>query len=388
MATIINARSPFFIKVSDTNLQEATLQLYIYEGVKDTTPDAADLKYTITKSEIEENNYIVFEIGELVRDYIDVQYDGEYDSYCVWVNAVITATNETGGTITSPTITPDNSNQFIATEGYGYFEEGMNPEPSRSLFQSNLIAYRPNDGSINIPIFAEDTNSLAFYNNGELIRTETISDNDNTNQKIQYIASSGDSDSATYKERVLEDGGTFEDSGCLQNFLNSIDIGAFDEVWVGTDEGTQIVKVETLECSRYEPIRVTFVNKFGALQDIWFDKKSVESMNTQSQSYKASVVDFANFSYNTNAHQMRTLSLTGKESIVMNTGYIDESYNEVIRQLMLSEQIWMTKLTDEELVLPLKAKTQSVQYKTRVNDRLVNYTIEFDMAFDKINNIR
>ncbi len=40
------------------------------------------------------------------------------------------------------------------------------------------------DGSINIPIFAGGTNSLAFYNNGELVRTQTISDNDNTNQKV------------------------------------------------------------------------------------------------------------------------------------------------------------------------------------------------------------
>ena len=390
MATIINARSPFFIKVSDTNLQEATLSLYIYEGAKQTgLPVGADLKYTITKSEIEENNYVVFEIGELVRDYIDVKYDGEYDSYCIWVRPVISALNESGVAITSPTITPSVTDQFVAVEGYGYFEEGINPEPSTGLFQSNLIAYRPEDGSINIPIFAGGTNSLAFYNNGELVRTQTISDNDNTNQKIQYIASSGNSDSATYKERVLENGGVFEDSVCLQRFLNSIDIGAFDEVWVGTDEGTKIIKVKTLECSKYEPIRVTFVNKFGSLQDIWFDKKSVESMNTKSQSYNASVVDLANLTYNTNAHQMRTLTLMGNESIVMNTGYIDESYNEVIRQLMLSEQIWMTKLTDtEELVLPLKAKTQSVQYKTRVNDRLVNYTVEFDMAFDKINNIR
>ena len=121
---------------------------------------------------------------------------------------------------------------------------------------------------------------------------------------------------------------------------------------------------------------------------MWFDKKSVESINTKSQQYKASVVDFANFTYNTNAHQMRTLSLIGNESIVMNTGYIDESHNDLIRELMLSEQVWMTEPTGDQNVLPLKPKTQSVQYKTRVNDRLVNYTIEFDMAFDKINNIR
>lgn len=463
MATIINARSPFFVKVENASLGNVTLKLYIYEGSKKTSPDSSDLKYTISKSSIENNDYVVFEISELIRDYINVKYDGEYDSYSLWVMFDVDVTNAIGdgifgwtstpsdlqnilaasgtatGTLTNKlidssasftstvqigdiavedqsgffaTVTSVDSNttltlddniyqsgsgyfiyrrsyfNMIATEGYGYFEEGINPEPSTGLLQSNLIAYRPEDGSINIPIFAEGTNSLAFYNNGELVRTQTISDNDNTDQKIQYIASSGNSDSATYEERVLEGGGTFEDSVCLQRFLKSIDVGAFDEVWVGTDSGTDIIKVKTLECSKYEPVRVTFVNKFGALQDIWFDKKSMESIQTKTESYKASVVDFANLTYNTNAHQMRTLNLMGNERITLNTGFIDDSYNEVIRQLMLSEQIWMTKLTDEELVLPLKARTQSVQYKTHINDRLVNYTIEFDMAFDKINNIR
>jgi len=384
MATIINARSPFFVKAQDTDLATTLLRVYIYEGAKQTNPPLSDVKYSITKSVIETNDYIVFEIGELIRDYINVEYDGEYDSYCIWVRTSVLRYDEDGIIIGSPI-----NNDYIATEGYGYFEEGINPEPSTGLLQSNLIAYRPEDGSINIPIFAGGTNSLAFYNNGELVRTQTISDNDNTDQKIQYIASSGNSDSATYEERVLESGGTFEDSVCLQRFLNSIDVGAFDEVWVGTDSGTDIIKVKTLECSKYEPVRVTFVNKFGALQDIWFDKKSIESTQTKTESYKASVVDLANLTYNTNAHQMRTLNLIGNESITLNTGFIDDSYNEVIRQLMLSEQIWMTRLTDtEELVLPLKAKTQSVQYKTHINDRLVNYTIQFDMAFDKINNIR
>ena len=479
MATIINSRSPFFVKVENASLGNVTLRLYIYEGSKKTSPDSSDLKYTISKSSIENNDYVVFEISELVRDYINVKYDGEYDSYSLWVMFDVDVSSSAGDEIFGWTSTPsdlqnilaasgtatgtstnkliDSSASFtstvqvgdiavedqsgffatvtsvdsnttltlddniyqsgsgyfiyrrsyfnmIATEGYGYFEEGINPEPSTGLLQSNLIAYRPEDGSINIPIFAGGTNSLAFYNNGELVRTQTISDNDNTDQKIQYIASSGNSDSATYEERVLESGGTFEDSVCLQRFLNSIDVGAFDEVWVNYDTGTTftgtsntstedtktaIIKIKTLECSKYEPVRVTFVNKFGALQDIWFDKKSMESIQTKTESYKASVVDFANLTYNTNAHQMRTLNLMGNESIILNTGFIDDSYNEVIRQLMLSEQIWMTRLTDtEELVLPLKAKTQSVQYKTHINDKLVNYTIEFDMAFDKINNIR
>jgi hypothetical protein len=394
MAQIINTRSPFYIKVSDSTLATATLQLYIYEGAKDTTPDAADLKYTITKSELENNNQVVFEISELIRDYIDVKYDGEYDSYCVWANAVISATKSNGDPVSSPTVFPSNyTNQFVAVDGYGYFEEGVNPEPSRSLFQSNLIIYRPNDGNINVPVFAEDTNSVAYYNNGTLVRSEAISDNDNTNQKIQYISTSGTSDSATYQERVLEDGGTLESSKCLTDFLSLLDIGEVDEIVVSYDTsvGTSahVIKVRTLDCSIYDPIRVTFVNKYGALQDLWFDKKSMNSINIQSNDYKASVMDFSsNPTYDTTAHQNRVLDLVGTESITMNTGYIDEEYNEVFRQLMLSEQVWMTRLTDTEEILPLRPKTQSLQFKTRTNDKLVNYTVEFDFAFDKINTIR
>jgi len=392
MAKIINTRSPFFIKVSDSTLDTAKLELYIYEGVYDTSPDAADLKYTIEKSELEGNNIIVFEISELVRDYIETKYDGEYDSYTVWVNPVITATNETGGTITSPTITPSVSGQFIATEGYGYFEEGANPDFDEGLMMSEGTIYRVNDRSVNIPVSAETTNSLAFRLNGDTISSVTISDNDNTNQKIQYIASDSNSEADSYKERVLEAGGTFEYNSLLEAFEESFDIGAVDEVYINytndTETKTKILKVKTFDCSKYEPIRVTFVNKYGALQDLYFTRRSNESINITSQDFKASVFDFTSLSYDQTAHQQRTLNLVGKESVTLNTDYIDESCNEHIKQLMLSEQIWMTRLTDEEKIEPLKLKTQSLQMKKRVSDKLIQYTMQFDVAADKINTIR
>jgi hypothetical protein len=383
---IINTRSPFYIKSSATGMASGKIEIYIYEGTYQSSTSSSDLKYTITKSTLGTEEYVVYEVSELIRDYIDVKYDGEYDSYCVWVRVSLTRYNSSGASIGGVYL------DYIATDGYGYFEEGVNPEPSRSLLQSNEIMYRPEDGNINIPIFAEDTNSVAYYNNGTLVRSQTITDNDNTNQKIQYISVSGNSDNATYEERVLEDGGTLESSRCLEQFLNYLDIGKVDEIVVGydTDAGSaaHIIKVRNLDCSIYDPIRVTFVNRYGALQDLWFDKKSVNSIEVQSSDYKSSVMNLSSLTYDTSAHQNRVLDLVGKESITMNTGYIDESFNEVFRQLMLSEQVWMTRLTDKEEVLPLRPKTQSLQFKTRTNDKLVNYTVEFDFAFDKINTIR
>ena len=406
MAQIINTRSPFYIKVYHASLDTVALELYIYEGTKDTTPDAADLKYSIEKSELEGNNYVVFEISELVRDYIDTKYDGEYDSYAVWVNPVITvfqAGSETPIPNEYVTFTPsDYDEQFIATEGYGYFEEGINPDFDKGIMMSPATIYRVEDRSINIPVSAETTNSVSFRLNGEEVFSKSISDNDNTNQKIQYIASDDYSEADSYKERVLEAGGVFEENSLLEAFEDSFDIGEVDEVYVNytvgtevneqsqtvTNTATHVIKVKTFDCSKYEPIRVTFVNKFGALQDMYFTRRSNESVNIKSEDYKASVMDFANFSYDTSSHQMRTLNLMGNQSITLNTDFIDESCNEHIKQLMLSEQIWMTRLTDEEKIVPLKLKSNSLQLKKRVNDKLIQYTMEFDVAADMINNIR
>jgi len=397
MAKLINTRSPFYIKVYHASLFEAKLQLYIYEGVKDTSPDAADLKYTIQKAELGGNNYVVFEISQLVRDYIETKYDGEYDSYTVWVNPVVTAFESDGSTISSPTVTPsDYASQFIATDGYGYFEEGINPDFDEGLMMSEGTIYRVNDRSVNIPVSTETANSVSFLLNGETIYSKLIDyadpANPTTSETIQYVASDDNSEADNYQERVLEDGGIFEDNTLLGEFFNGADVGLIDEVYInytdGTETKTKVLKVKTFDCSKYEPIRVTFVNKYGALQDLYFTRRSNESINIESSDYKASVLDFGNFSYDTSEHQMRTLNLMGKESITLNTDYIDESCNEHIKQLMLSEQVWMTRLTDEEKIVPLKVKTQSLQMKKRVNDKVIQYTMEFDVAADKINNIR
>jgi len=55
---------------------------------------------------------------------------------------------------------------------------------------------------------------------------------------------------------------------------------------------------------------------------------------------------------------------------------------------MLSEQVWLEKLDGTDDVFPVNVTTQSLQYKTSVNDKLVQYTLNFEYAFDKINNVR
>ena len=384
MATKINVRSPFYVKAINSSLASATLQLYIYTGAKLTTPTSSELRYTITKDEIDNNNYVVFEISELVRDYLDIEFDGEYNSQCIWVRTSIIMLNASGVIIGSPLNT-----DYIAFDGYGYFHEGTNPQLSRGLLLSNNTIFRLNDSNVRIPVFTEDTNSVTFLYKGEEKRTQTISSSTNTNAQIDYVTVSGSDNTDTYEERVVADGGTLETSKCLTGFLNQIDIGLVDEVWIATDTGTEIVKIFSTEECKYEPYKVTFVNKYGALQDLWFFKKSVESTNVTSEQFKASIFDQSTLSYKTYKHQQQSFLAQGKDRITMNTGYVNDDHNAVLEELLLSEQVWYTKITDtEERVIPVIPQTKSITYKTSVNDKLANYTVDFEHAFDKINNIR
>jgi len=383
VATKINVRSPYYIKVSNVNALSAIMELFIYTGTF--TTDKGTAKYTITKNGIGTNNYVVFEISELVRDYLDIEFDGDYDSQTVWVEADIegfTGLNGSGSSF--GTISTD----YIAFDGYGYFEDAINPELSRGYLQSNKTIFRLDDQNVRVPVFTEDTNSVTYFYKGVEKRTDLISTSTNTNGQIDYITVSGSDNTDTYQQRVLADGGTLELTECLDAFLDSIDIGLVDELYINSDSGTEIVKIVTEPCSKFEPYKVTFVNKFGVLQDIWFTLKSTESLNTTGETYKANVVDFGTLTYDTYKPQVAQYNKLGKESITLNTNYLSEEYNEVIKQLMMSEQVWLTKLTDEELVLAVIPKTQSVTYKTSLNDRLVQYTIDFDYAFDKINTVR
>jgi len=390
VATKINVRSPYYIKVSNVNALSATMELFIYTGTF--TTDKGTAKYTITKNGIGTNNYVFFEIAELVRDYLDIEFNGEYDSQTVWVEADIEGfTGLNGGGSSLGTISTD----YIAFDGYGYFEDAINPELSRTYLQSNNTIFRPSDQNVRIPVFTEDTDSVSFLYKGEVKRVQSISSSTNTNGQIEYITVSGADNNDNYKERVLADGGVLEDNSLLDAFLESVDIGLVDELYINSDSGTQVVKISTEPCSKYEPYKVTFINKFGALQDMYFSLKSTKSLNTTGETYKANAVDFGTLTYDTYKPQVAQYNKMGKESISLNTNYLSEEYNEVIKQLMMSEQVWLTRLDNPapdsnnlETVLAVIPKTQSVTYKTSLNDRLVQYTVDFDYAFDKINTVR
>ena len=376
----INLRSPYYISTSIPNTAYATLDISIWSGSV-TSPVTA--QYNLRKNVIGSSVEVLFEISELIRDYLDITFNGDYTGQSVWVKTVHTAYNSSGGVLLSSTYTD------TAFDGYWYFEESQTATPS--TFISNRELFVLEDNTFRIPIYTSNSPTVVFYKDGEVIASETFSSSTDSVNQIKYVSIYGDSVNwDTFQERVTGEfpPADYEPNACLQSFFDNYSIGAVDKITVSDSSGIQTIKVNVIEECKYEPKKVTFINKFGALQDMYFFKKSKENLTIKKESYKSNIIS-AFGQYSKTNHVNRDFNVIGSESITLSSGYLSEEYNEVFKQLMLSEKVWVTEINDlGEQVLPINVKTSSIAYKTSVNDKLVDYTIEFDKSFDTINNIR
>ena len=388
MSNIINTRSPYYARFSRVDALSVKLNITIYTGVQGDAPATAN--YTLTKNTDEPTGapyeQAVFEISELIRDFIYTEYYEEAVDV-VWVKLEHTyydGLNATGNVLSGGGI-----NYYLAVDGFGYFEEGINPRKTIDptavsftpmLLQDNITVYFIKGEEIKLPIWAETEPLIDFtFSGGAAVEWQTlddfwdtyeatwnsslddveIDDDGNTNQKIQYV-------------------GIFPTDG-----IETGDTAVITST-VGTAQSITVTFKELCEL-KYTPVRVIFYNKYGAIQDIWASKKSIKNLNQTTDTYKSNIIDLGTLSYSTYKHVQKRFDVQGQETISVSTAYLDESVNEPVKQLLMSEQVWLEIGTE---TYPVVLKTSSIQEKTSVNDKLVAYTFEFDYASGKIQNVR
>ena len=382
----IEVRSPHFESITIANASYGILNLYIWVGDKTSVP--TNPIYTLRKSATTPttgNPRVTFETSELIRDYLDIEFDGNYSGQGVWVRTDLDIYNSSNVSII------DYDYISIAFDGYQYFEENS---VISNLMITNRKLFVLEDNTFRVPIDTSSNNpTVTFLKDNEIVATQTFTSSNQSSEQIRYVSIYGDTTNwDSFKERVLESGGTdYESNKCLEAYFNDYSIGAVDKIIISNTNANVkdiTVDVTILDECKYEPKKVTFVNKYGALQDMYFFKKSVKKMNIKKESYKSNILNSLN-GYSTSNHVYKDFNVVGKELVTLSSGFLSEEYNEVFKQMMLSEKVWVTNITDKgEQVLPINVKTSNITYKTSLNDKLVEYTFDFDNSFNVINDIR
>jgi hypothetical protein len=352
-------RSPHYINTPfffDTTTK-ATFKLYIWSGDLSSVPSLPT--YTITKVrptvDYEQFNTDISKIvGELLdgKPTIDLtlttQIVDTTNNELKWLKYVVSFTD-------SEETVADIEGTLIASEGFGYFEEGINPtKPSNDILTSCDYRKVSRDGFILLP-FANVGNITSIdiqSENLEIDETETITDSNNSNKAVQYLEV--DVSQATTDEFITV---TFQPDG-------------------------DIITYEIVDECRYEPKQIIFKNKYGFYEGITFFKKSTNSIEITNDDFVNAYV--SNGTYSTTDHQKQKINIQGIESLTLNSGYIKETENSIYREMMLSDKVY---LYGNNGLTPLNIKSSSLEFKNRVNDKLVKYTIEFEYAYNLIQNI-
>ena len=152
-------------------------------------------------------------------------------------------------------------------------------------------------------------------------------------------------------------------------------------VIVSSTKESQVFKVDTEEiCEpKYSIQTMWFVNKLGGWNQFPFFKASYNSIDVKNSNYNLMQKDVV---YDPRRGQTKPFNINGTETIKVNSGWVTEDYFEWIQDMMLSDTILYS---DDEI--PVTIKTTSMQKRTSINDKNINYTLEFDFANKLINNI-
>lgn len=133
---------------------------------------------------------------------------------------------------------------------------------------------------------------------------------------------------------------------------------------------------------KYPNIRIKWKNRFGQFDYFNFDMVNKQSFNTTNRGYQPQLGTWTGTSLQYNSADSSNLNyiVDSKQSIVVNTDWIPEAYNDIFKQMLVSEEIYWIKDESSTVLTPVTIATDSIVFKTGVVDKVIQYSFEFNFG--------
>jgi len=353
---MIRALSPYYIDTplvyGVTTCDKYTLNVWVWNGNK-STPDSTN-SYQITyENTTASTGTHSININAIIQDYIEFKepspslvagvqvIDGENQQ---WVYTYVTY---------DEVATLYHEATEIMALGYAYGNEGRNVT---AVTDNTLLIpqqYKVNRaGSFVFPIYVPTG-----------LTPQSISVKSYPALTINYSATPAQSDLSDEIIKYLW-----------------IDVSvATNESYIEIDWNGKTTTLDITDEYKYNPLDLFFQNKDGALQSFTLFRKQEETIDVTDSSFETNRGQASD-----GFHQFVRYGVQARTTLTAESGWLDEDMNEVVKQILLTERIWSF---DSGVYTPLNLKMTSQKFKTRQNDRLINYTMTFEKSYNEINNI-
>jgi hypothetical protein len=317
----------------------------------------------------------IFDIGKLVNSKLkDLRADNSSNLlfYKVELNDQWKEATTTGSIVKSGSgliLDTYNVFQYTTFDGYETFPTAINTRPSDG-FPVLSDAWQ-----VTQSVLIDDIGETGFYADDYYLPT--------TNKTVTFVGNYSDGTTSTVTRTYAASGDLASDKikqipsspGHVDFPLSTVGLVSYNYSCGGGYTYQYVIECENY----YDPVRVAYKNKYGQLDWMTFTKRSDRSFSTDQRVYQTQLGSWnANtLDYNTNTARTQRYIVDTNEELVINSGWLSEEHSIMLKQLLVTDEAYQVIDGD---YYPLTIKTDNVRFKTGTNDKLVNYTLVFEVG--------
>ena len=349
MANIF-ARSPYIISVNETGQEGSKIEIFLWNGTSEPSPNNA--KYTLAKLIPASNNTLTtYDVSPYIREYLSFATRQDPTAITTlstsqWCNVRIKRYK-----LDVTTYTLLDTTDYYAFDGYTYYESGSNVDLGNYLLENKTYYYNAGTYSGQINLFLVYYN---IYDGGDVI----------VYTKPDLSASTTLAASSTGWRCIPRVHPSYTATGNKVQIYDSLNVLKATYTFLPICE------------PKYTPVVIDFINQYGAWQREFFFKASKNTLAIESNDFN--VMQSSITSYDIKQGQKKSFNTNARETISVNSGYVNEDFSSNIKQLIMSERI----LVDNK---PAICKTKSLELMKNINNHMINYSLEFELAYNTIN---
>lgn len=352
------ANSPMIFDLHSADNAQAghkyQLEVRIWKGTTASKPASAT--FTL-KKQPNSAGKAVFDVSRLVREFLEASKPSAITDASASIsnadNDVYYVEGKGSATWDAGSDTAVTGNIVLATLGYSLFKDGTINGTLTGFPRQNKLKIH-STGKLSIPLFMTIADTLVITDSDGDTKTFAPSTNTNSKQQVKLLNVS-------------------------PSKFSGYSINTTGEFTLTFKLSSSVVHTAFLEIvceERYDPVQLIFINSMGMWEFMTFFKASTSTLEASRTMYKNNTLSYGDsstaVSYDSANGQKVGYNTNGSIMHVLNTGFVDESEDVRIRELLLSDQVI---LYDQSKFIGVEVMSNSQLLQKGVNDKVMNYTI-------------
>ena len=236
--------------------------------------------------------------------------------------------------------------------------------------------YKPLTAWDTIKVREADAQVFGFVNTGFLTNVELLVTYNNATTATYFIAKSG----TTYPNvnyfqiTPLTYGGSIASIQLFVNWNN------------GSARRYKFATLYTQECGKFDPMRIAYLNKYGAFDFFNFDLVNKTTFNIEKKGYQR---DYNGSIYEAGGVIVKNVNpvyfTKETQSWRVISDYLNDAQSELIRELYSSPLVYLNVVNDNYIRpswIPVKPNATTYEVKKTASDKLFNLEIDLEFGLD------